>query len=157
MTTRVLNPDYIKGVKRVLKAAPYFHLISLEMESLEPGRAELRIPTSDKHMNPFDRVHGSVGAALIDAATFWAIYSQVEDGKAMTTAELKLNYLSAGAPGKTLAAVGEAIKVGKTLGLAEARLVEVETGRLVAFGTATCMILDFPPPRALAELPAKFL
>jgi len=157
MAERRLNPDYIAGVKEVLARAPFFHLIEMDLVELSPGRAVVRIPAQRKHLNPFGRVHGSVAAAAIDTATFWAVFSQVDQGLSMTTAELKLNFLAPAGEGMTLTARAEAIKTGRSLGLAEARLVEAGTGRLIAFGTATCMILDFPPPRALAALPPKFL
>jgi uncharacterized protein (TIGR00369 family) len=157
MPEKQLNPAYVEGVKGVLKSAPYFDLVSLELEDLLPGKAVFKIPAQQKHMNPFQRVHGGVFATIIDATTFWAIYSQVDDGLPMTTVELKINYLAPTVEGKTMIAYGNAVKVGKTLSVAEARLEEAETGRLIGFGTATCMIISPPLPKALAELPAKFI
>lgn len=152
-----LNPEYVAGVKEVLKSAPYFDLLTMTLEELEPGRSLFKIPASTKHTNPFSRVHGGVFASVIDAATFWAIYSKVDEGKNMTTAELKINYLGPAWADKTLLAEGSAVKVGKTLGVGEARLIEAETGRLVGFGTATCMILEPPLPDRLAALTPKFI
>jgi uncharacterized protein (TIGR00369 family) len=114
MPKKQLNPAYVEGVKGVLKSAPYFDLVSLELEDLLPGKAVFKIPAQQKHMNPFQRVHGGVFATIIDATTFWAIYSQVDDGLPMTTVELKINYLAPTVEGKTMIAYGNAVKVGKT-------------------------------------------
>jgi len=157
MSARALNPDYVAGIKAVLKDAPYFELLSMELEELAPGRAVFRIPAQTKHLNPFERAHGGVAASIIDAATFWAVYTEVDEDSTMTTAELKVNYLAPIPAGQTLLAKAEAIKVGRILGLAEARLIEAESDRLVAFGTATCVILKAPLPQKLASLPPKFL
>lgn len=157
MSTRALNPAYVAGVQAMLKATPYFDLLGMEMEELDDGRAVFRIPAQSKHLNPFQRVHGGVAASILDAATFWAVYSNVEPGKAMTTAELNINYLGPAGAGKTLRATGQLVKVGNTLGLGTARLMEVETDRLVAFGKATCMIIEAPPAGPLSKLPPKFM
>lgn len=152
-----LNPDFVRRVKEVLKSTPYFELLSMEMEDLHPGRAVFRIPAQKKHTNPFDNVHGGVFASIIDAATFWAIYSLVPQEYLLTTVELKINYLAPVKAEQNLLAIGEIIKLGRSLGVAEAKLTEEETGRLVGFGTATCMVLPPPLPKALAEMPIKFL
>ena len=157
MTKRILNPEYVEAAKSMLGNCPYFQTIDMEMLECEPGRAVFRIAASKKHLNPYDRVHGGVFASILDAAAFWAIFSEVDDGLAMTTAEMKVNFLAPAREDKNLLAIGEKVKVGRTLGLGEARLVEEESGRLVGFATATCMIMKAPATGALSKLPVKFL
>lgn len=152
-----LNPAYIAQVRDILKTTPYFDLIDMELEDLAPGRALFKIPARKKHVNPFDRVHGGVFASIIDAATFWAIFTKIPEENPMTTVELKINYLAPIEAQKTMLAEGTAIKVGRSLGVAEANLTEAETGRLIGFGTATCMILPPPLPDVMANMPRKFL
>ncbi len=157
MSQKIINPEYIEAVKTMLADAPYFQTIDMEMLNFEPGRSLFRIFASRKHLNPYDRVHGGVFASVLDAAAFWAIYSEVDEGLAMTTAEMKINFLAPAREDKTLLAIGERIKVGRTLGLGEARLVEEESNRLVGFATATCMIIKVPSSSPLNKLPVKFL
>jgi len=83
-------------------------------------------------------VHGGVFSSLIDAAGFWAVYSQANEGVGMTTVELKLNYLAPAVSGR-LIGLGRCIKLGRNLGLGEAR-IENEDGRLLAHGTTTVMV-----------------
>jgi uncharacterized protein (TIGR00369 family) len=96
-----------------------------------------------------------VFASIIDAAAFWSIFYNIEDPNAgATTVDLKLNYLAPAVSGK-LIAKGTQIKLGKTLGYAEARVTDGE-GRLLAHGTSTLMIL---PNNSLVLdrlLPSKF-
>ncbi len=157
MAVRSLNPEYIAGVKQVLRNTPFFQLLGMELVDLSDGLAVFRIPAAKKHLNPFNRVHGGVAASILDAASFWAVYSRVDDGLGMTTADLSIDYLGAAEPDRILLAQGEIIKAGKTLGLGTARLTEAETGRLVAFGKASCMVIPMPADGPFNGLPRKFL
>jgi uncharacterized protein (TIGR00369 family) len=148
-----LNPDYVEAIKQVVNTSPYFSLISMEIKDLEPGHTRLEVILEEKHLHPFAMVHGGVFASLVDAAAYWALYAEVDEGKWLTTVEMKLNLLAPARAGK-LVAEGRTIKLGRTLGLGEAR-VEDEEGKLLAYGVATFMIV---PDRGLPEsVPPKFL
>ena len=148
-----LNPVYVEAIKRVVNTSPYFSLISMEIKNLEPGHARLEVLLEEKHHHPFGMVHGGVFSSLVDAAAYWALYPEVDEGKWMTTVEMKLNFLAPARSGK-LIAEGRRIKFGQTLCLGEAS-VEDEKGKLLAHGTATFMIV---PGQGLPEsLPPKFL
>jgi len=147
-----LNPAYVEAIRRVVNNSPYFNLISMEIKNLEAGHTRLEVILEKKHLHPFGMVHGGVFASLVDAAAYWAVYAEVDEGKWMTTVEMKLNFLAAARAGK-LVAEGRRIKLGRTLGLGEGR-VEDEEGKLLAYGTGTFMIL---PGQGLSEsLPPKF-
>jgi len=148
-----LNPDYVEAIKRVVNTSPYFSLISMEIKDLEPGHTRLEVILEEKHLHPFAMVHGGVFASLVDAAAYWALYTEVDEGNWMTTVEMKLNFLAPARAGK-LVTEGRRIKLGRTLGLGEAR-VEDEEGKLLAYGVGTFMIL--PGQGLPASLPPKFL
>lgn len=154
---KILNPEYVASVKEALAQAPYFQLLSMTLIHMERGRTEFLIPAQEKHLNPHQGVHGGVIASLLDATCNWAAYSEAESENAFTTVELKINYLAPARAGQNLVSTGIAVKTGKSLGVAEARVIEEPSGRLVGFGTATCMILNKPMGGALANLPAKFI
>lgn len=148
-----LNPAYVEAIKRAVNSSPYFNLISMEIKNLEPGHTRLEVALEEKHLQPFGMVHGGVFASLVDAAAYWALYAEVDEGKWMTTVEMKLNFLAPAQAGK-LVAEGRRIKLGRTLGLGEARVEDGE-GKLLAHGTGTFMIL---PGQGLSEpFPPKFL
>jgi len=150
------NPDYVTAIQEVLGAAPYFKLLGMEVVDLKPGCSTLRLNVEEKHLQPFGQAHGGVVGSILDASTFWAVFPVLEPGQSMTTADLKVNYLAPVLAGQTLIATSETIRVGRTLGLAEGRLEEEASGRLVAFATSTLMVLPGPPPAELAALPPKF-
>jgi len=152
---RKLNPDHIAAVASRVNACPYFRLLSMEVVSLEPSRSLLKATIQEKHLQPYGIVHGGVYSSLIDAASFWASYTEIEDPLALTTVEMKLNYL-APATGGVFMAEGKVVKTGKTICLSEA-LISHQDGRLLAHGTTTMMVLESLQLEGQSGLPPKFL
>lgn len=153
---KTINPEYMRRVTELVNGCPYFTLQSMRIVEVGIGFSLLEIDLAKKHLQPFGLVHGGVFASIIDAAAFWSIFYGIEDPNAgATTVDLKLNYLAPAVSGKLIAR-GSLIKLGRTLGYAEAR-VTGEDGRLLAHGTSTLMIL---PANGLASdqpLPPKFI
>jgi uncharacterized protein (TIGR00369 family) len=149
-----LNPKYAEAVAMIVNRSPYFSLLSMKIKDLQWGASLLEIQVEEKHLQPFGFVHGGAIASIVDAATFWAVFPQVEKGLGLTTVELKVNFLAPTQKGK-LAATGRCIRLGKTLALGDAEIRNNEGG-LVAHGTATMMVVpdlkmsgdeNFPPIR----------
>lgn len=152
---RKLNPDHIAAVASRVNACPYFRLLSMEIVSLEPSRSLLKATIQEKHLQPYGIVHGGVYSSLIDAASFWASYTEIEDPLALTTVEMKLNYLAPATSGVFMAE-GKVVKTGKTICLSEA-LISHQDGRLLAHGTTTMMVLESLQLEGQSGLPPKFL
>jgi len=152
---RRLNPAYVKAVTTAVNTNPYFRLISMEITDMDCARCRMEVAVQDKHLQNFGIVHGGVYSSLVDAAAFWAVYLQIDEHLGMTTTEIKVNYLAPASRGY-LIAKGKSIKVGNTLCLGEA-LIEDETGKLLAHGTATMMVLSDLKINAGLILPPKFL
>jgi uncharacterized protein (TIGR00369 family) len=134
-----LNPKYTEAVTEVVNRSPYFSLLSMEIRDLQWGTALLEVQLEEKHLQPFGFVHGGAIASLMDAAAFWAVFPQVENGMGLTTVEIKVNFLAPTQKGK-LVAKGRCIRLGKTLALGETEIRNTE-GVLVAHGTATMMVV----------------
>jgi uncharacterized protein (TIGR00369 family) len=137
---RKLNPDYVKMVSEEVSECPYFSLISMQIKEIGFENCRIEVAVQEKHLQPYGIVHGGVCASLVDATAFWAVFPHIDDGVGMTTVELKINYLAPISKG-TIIGRGRSIKVGKKICLGEARL-EDEKGSLLAYGTATMMVLD---------------
>jgi len=150
------NPEYIERVNQLANRCPYFELLSMKIVDVGPGFSVLEIDLAQKHLQPFGMVHGGVFSAIIDAAAFWAVYPGIEDPTAgMTTVDLKLNYLAPAASGKLIAR-GSQIKLGRTLGYAEAEVLD-EAGKILAHGTSTVIILPGKALETDPPLPPKFM
>jgi uncharacterized protein (TIGR00369 family) len=156
MSMKKLNPDYIKRIREIVTTSPYFELLSMELVDVGLGYSSLEIDVTRKHLQPFGMVHGGVFSSIIDAAAFWAVYPGIEDPAAgMTTVDLKLNYLAPAASGKLIAR-GRQIKLGRTLGYAEAQVVNQDE-KILAHGTSTVIILPGKAIEVDPPLPPKFI
>lgn len=136
---RKLNPKYVEEVRAITNQCGYFQTMSMEIEALEAGRSVIGIRVGEKHLQPFGLVHGGVCSGVIDAAVWWAVFTELDEEMGMTTVDLKLNYLAPVADGKIVAR-GRCIKVGKTIGLGDAEVTD-KTGKMIAHGTSTVMVI----------------
>jgi len=149
------NPEYIERVNQLANRCPYFELLSMQIKDVGPGFSVLQIDLAQKHLQPFGFVYGGVFASIIDAAAFWAVFYEIEDqNTGVTTFDLKLNYLAPAVSGQ-LIAKGRQIKLGKTLGYAEAQ-VTAENGNILAHGTSTLILLPGKGLTSEPPLPSKF-
>jgi len=152
---RQLNPEHLRVVAEAVNTCPFFELMSMRLESFAQRTSHLEIVLREKHLQPYGMVHGGVYAAILDAAAFWAAYADVDEGVGLTTIEIKVNYLAPVSSGR-LIGKGRLIKAGRTICLAEAD-IEDSTGRLVAHGTSTMMVLPGLSFKGPSDVPPKFL
>lgn len=150
-----LNPEYVRAATKLVNGNPYFNLLSMEMKGFELESCTMEVEIQKKHLQNFGIVHGGVCSSLVDAAAFWAVYPQIEEGLGMITVELKINFLARAMSGY-LKARGKSIKVGNTICLGEAT-VENNQGRLLAHGTSTMMVLKDLGIKGSERFPPKFL
>jgi uncharacterized protein (TIGR00369 family) len=149
------NPEHIARLISIINKAPYFAHLSMKLHEIGVGHARFEIELNNKHHQPFGVVHGGVLASIIDSAACWALFYGIEDQYAgMTSVDLKLNYLAPAVTG-ILIAKGRQIKLGRTLGYAEAEVTDAN-GKILAHGTSTVMVLPGKAPLADPPLPPKF-
>ncbi len=150
------NPEYIKRINEIVNHCPYFELLSIKLQDMGIGYSVLEINLAKKHLQPYGMVHGGVFASIIDAAAFWSVYFGIEDPSAgLITVDLKLNFLEPATSGKLIAR-GRQIKVGGTLGYAEAEVTD-ETGKVLTHGTSTVLILPGKAIKTDPPMPPKFI
>lgn len=125
---------------RRLPAPPITRTLGFTLVEVSEGRALFRgLPAFD-HYNPIGSVHGGWAATLLDSCMGCAVQSTLPQGSGYTTLEFKIN-LVRGISDKTgpVEAEGVIVQSGRRVGVAEGRLTDGE-GRLLAFGTTTCLI-----------------
>ena len=118
---------------------PVAELIGFEVVEAGMGECTMRLEAQERHQNPMGTLHGGILCDIADGAMGMAFFSTLEPGETFTTLELKMNYLRPFWTG-TLHAHGKVISRGKTVGLAECRIVDAQD-RLIAHATSTCMAL----------------
>src|SRR5665647_352719 len=129
---RTPNPLHLECLTKFINESPYIDLLSMKLVALGSGFAEVELELQKKQYNPLGGVHGGVYASLIDSATFWAAYCDLDEGYVFTSLDVHVTYVAPAKTGKLLAR-GKLIKMGKTLGLAKCEVVE-ESGKIIAYG-----------------------
>ena len=122
--------------------APMALTLGFELERVEEGDASFLGEPAEKHLNPLGTIHGGLALTMLDSAMGCAVHTTLPPGKAYTTLETKVNLvrpvtLETGA----VRAEGRIVHRGSRIATADGRLVAVESGKLLAHGTSTCMIL----------------
>ena len=124
-----------------LPPPPIAALLGMEVEEVGDGFATFTFEPDARMLNPIGSVHGGIAATLLDSCMGCAVHTTLAPGVGYTTAQLNLHYLRAMQPGMGLVrAVGTVLHRGRRQSTAEARLFDA-TGRLLAHGTTTCLIL----------------
>ncbi len=132
---------------------PLTHLTGARPTGFGSGTAEAEMPASGWLAAPNGLITGGTLAILADIAFGCSVESELAGGTPYTTAELSLSFLRPARPGGPLTAGGQAIHVGRSVGLSEAFVIEHETERLIAHGTSRLTI--FPPLDPLPEPPSE--
>lgn len=129
---------------------PLFHLTGARPTGFGNGTADAEMPASGWLLNSAGLIGGGMLAIVADIAFGISVQTELPAATPYTTAELSLSFLRPASAGTTIAAHGQAIHVGRTVGLSEAFLLDGE--RLLAHGTSRLSIL--PAIDGLPELPA---
>jgi uncharacterized protein (TIGR00369 family) len=106
------------------------------------GRAVVTIEPGDAHLNPYGTVHGGLTATLLDSCMGLAVQSTLGKGFGQTTIEFKISLIRPITPETgRIRAEGVVLNCGRRAGTAEGRVTDAK-GRLLAHGTATCLIFE---------------
>jgi uncharacterized protein (TIGR00369 family) len=109
---------------------------------VEEGRAVFAVEPGPQHYNPLGTVHGGLAATLLDSAMGCAVHSTLADGEAYTTLELKVNFTRPiTAETGPVTCEGVVVHRGARVATAEGRVIAEESGKLLAHGTTTCLVV----------------
>jgi uncharacterized protein (TIGR00369 family) len=108
----------------------------------QDGKTEVSWTPSPDMANPFGSVHGGIIATVIDEVAGGAVMSLIEAGSAPTVS-MNVEYLHAIPIGGTYTAVGEIVRMGRAMAIADARILNKE-GNVLARGTC---IFQIPRPK----------
>jgi len=150
-----LNPVFLAAIADSVNKSPYYAHTSMEIKEVDRGYCLMQLAVQKNHLQPYGMVHGGVYAAMVDAAAYWAVFTQLDDNAKMVTIDLKLNYLGSASNG-LLFAKGKSINIGKTIGIGVASIRD-EAGKLLTHGAATFMVLRDLNIKTDFDLPPRFL
>lgn len=83
----------MEKARREFPKVPFARLLGMEMVSLAPGEAVLKLALRDELRQTHGVLHGGATASLIDTAMAFAIISILEADERATTIDLTVHYL----------------------------------------------------------------
>ena len=136
--------DYMRALAAgELPPPPIAVLLRMQPVELEPGHAVFEGAPREEHYNPIGVVHGGYAATLLDSALGCAVHTTLERGEAYTTLTLEVKMVRPiTAEAEMVRAEAEVLYRGRRQATSQAKLTDAATGKLLAHGTATCMILS---------------
>ena len=136
--------DYMRAIAAgELPPPPIAVLMRMQPVEVDPGIVVFEGEPGEEHYNPIGTVHGGYASTLLDSALGCAVHTTLEKGQAYTTQTLEVKYLRpiTRDTGK-VRAEAEVVHAGRKQATSDAKLIDVDTGKLLATGTSTCMILE---------------
>ncbi len=129
-------------VEGTMPPPPIAVTMLLRPVELEEGRVVFEGLPGEEHYNPIGVVHGGYAATLLDSALGCAVHTTLPAGVGYTSLGLEAKYVRpiSRDTGRVLCEA-HVLYRGRKQATAEATLTAADSGKLLASGTATCMIL----------------
>jgi uncharacterized protein (TIGR00369 family) len=128
-------PTRAEIISAFIPASPFAKELGIEIVSLRPDHAQLRLPWAPKLATMGDVVHGGAIAALLDTAGMAAAWSDdfEPEKTAGATVSMNVNYAAA-AVASDLLADARVVRRGRSLCFCEVRVTDA-AGTVVAHGS----------------------
>jgi uncharacterized protein (TIGR00369 family) len=136
--------DYVRAIQSgEIPPPPIAVVMNFSIAELDAGRAAFIGEPGEEHYNPIGVVHGGYASTILDSALGCAVHTTCPAGVGYTSQTLEVKYLrpitrDTGA----VRAEAEVIHRGRKTAVAEAKLTAVDTGKLLASGTSTCLVFE---------------
>ena len=135
--------DYLGQVMRgEVPPPPIAVLLRFQPVELGEGRAVFAGDPGEEHYNPIGLVHGGYAATLLDSVLGCAVHTTLEAGEGYTSATLETKFVRpiTKDTGRVIASA-EVLHRGRTQATAAGEIRAESTGKLLAHGTSTLLIL----------------
>ena len=137
--------DYVRAIQSgEIPPPPIAVVMNFSIDLLEEGRAVFVGEPGEEHYNPIGVVHGGYASTILDSALGCCrAHDLLPAGVGYTSQTLEVKYLRP-ITRDTGAVRAEAVVIhkGRKTATAEAKLTAVDTGKLLATGTSTCLIFE---------------
>ena len=121
---------------------PIAVLLGFEVVEVDEGRAVFAVTPDEFHYNPIGVVHGGYASTLLDSALGCAVHTTLPAGVAYTSLGLEAKFVRplTRDTGRVLCEANVLYR-GRKQATSEATLTAADSGKLLAHGIATCMLL----------------
>lgn len=116
--------------------------LNLELLEVSEGICVYKGKPGKEHRNPRGLVHGGWAMSILDSAAVLAVVTSLPKGKLCATSSLEVKFARPIKAGMTCRAEGELQSMGTNLAHSKAKLIDIETGKLLAFCTCSASIYD---------------
>lgn len=132
-------------LERIFNAAPFIASLGIRLIAVEPGFCETELDIEPRHLQQNGFIHAGVQATMADHTAGGAAATLAEPGRAVLTAEFKINLLRA-AKGQRLVCRSRVLKPGSQLMVVESEVhcTDAGTSKLVSKTTATIVMTQLP-------------
>lgn len=134
--------DFMRGILEGRLPQPAIaKQMNYHLHLVEPGRVVFRGTPNFTHTNPMGTVHGGWYGTLLDSAMACAVMTTVPKGAWYTTLEYKVNITRTIPLEQEIEAEGLVQHSGRSTGVANGTIKGVDSGKLYATGSTTCIVM----------------
>lgn len=159
-----LNPAHIEEVLELINQGPYFRLLGIDIQVLEPGHCHVEVDIDRKHMNCFGGMHGGAYESIMDTAAYWALYPEMPEDAGYITLDQNANLIRAVQEDTHVRCEGRVVKRGSSICICEAEMFD-DQDRLLGTSISKMFISPSLQPISAAiddldptrKLPPKFI
>ena len=139
-TLQPQDPGFAERVRASFDRQGVMHTIGATLVAVTPGAVVIELPWAQALTQQHGFLHAGIVATALDSACGYAASSLMPAEAGVLTIEYKVNLL-APAQGQRFRMVGEVIKPGRTISVAEGRAYAFDAGREKLIATATCTLM----------------
>lgn len=136
------NLPTFEDLQAFFNAQGFLHTIGAELTYSEPGKVIISCPLTDALTQQNGYMHAGVISTVADVTCGMTALSALPKGYNMLSVELNMNLMRP-MTGSCLVATGKLIRLGRSIAVAEAEVINEDNGKLVSKMTATLM--PMPP------------
>jgi uncharacterized protein (TIGR00369 family) len=125
-----------------LPPPPIMATMGMTGGEVEEGKAVFLGEAGEYLYNPIGVVHGGFAMAILDSAMGCAVHTTLKIGERYSTLETKVNFVRAiTVDTGPVRCEGVVVHRGGRVATAEGKLIAARTGKLLAHGTTTCLVI----------------
>jgi uncharacterized protein (TIGR00369 family) len=135
--------DYMRAVAAgELPPPPIAVLLRMAPVTVDEGQVLFAGEPGEEHYNPIGSVHGGYAATIIDSAIGCAVHTTLPVGVGYSTQTLEVKFVRPiDRETGVVHCQATVLHRGRRQATAEAKLTEATSGKLLAHGTGTCLIV----------------
>ena len=141
--TTLSGLDHMRAIANGdIPAPPIARLLGFGVIEVEDGRAVFSAEPGEQHYNPIGVVHGGLAATLLDSAMGCAVHTTLEPGWSYGTLDLSARFVRPiTVDTGRIVCEGVVVHRGGKTATTEGRVWAEETGKLLAHGTGSALLL----------------